>query len=80
MPGIYFDQIVKNIQCEYLFEYPQIEDSTDVSEQQFKNKPPLLSNLPKEVQQQYTFEGQIPIFHNCINDIDHLQKARKKPQ
>ena len=36
VPGIYFDQIVKNIQCEYLFESPQIENSTDVSEQQLK--------------------------------------------
>ena len=25
--GIYFNQIVKNIQCEYLFESPQIENS-----------------------------------------------------
>ena len=78
--GIYFNQIVKNIQCEYLFESPQIENNTDVSEQQLKNKPPLLSNLPKEIQQQYTFDGRIPILHNYINDIDYLQKAEKKAQ
>ena len=78
VPGIHFDQIVKKIQCEYLFESPLIENSTDISEQQLNNKPPLLYDLPKDIQQQYTFEGRIPILHHYMNDIDHWQKAEVK--
>ena len=77
-PGIHFDRIEKNIQCEYLFESPVIEDNTDVSEQQLDNDPPVLANLPKDVQQQYTFEGRIPIFHTYMNDIRYLRDSEKK--
>ena len=78
VPGIYFDQIEKNIECEYLFESPLIENSTDVSEQQFDNNPPVLYHVPKDIQQQYTFESRIPIFHQYMNDIDYSQNPDKK--
>ena len=77
-PGIYFDQITKTIQCEYLFESPVIENNTDVSEQQLNNAPPVLDNLPKDVQQQYTFDGRIPLLYNYINDIQYLQNSERK--
>ena len=77
-PGIYFDQLTKNIQCEFLFESPIIESTTDVSEQQLNNAPPILDYLPKDVQQQYTYEGRIPLHYNYINDIDYLQNPAKK--
>ena len=78
LPGIYFDRIEKNIECEYLFESPLIENSTDVSEQQFNNNPPILYHVPKDIQQQYTFEGRIPILHQYMNDIDYLLNPNKK--
>ena len=79
-PGIYFDQIMKAIQCEYLFESLLIENDTDVSEQQLNNVPPALDNLPEDVQQQFTFEGRIPLLHNYINDIKYLQDSERKAQ
>ena len=77
-PGIHFDLIVKNIQCEHLFESPVIENNTDVSEQQLNNVPPVLDNLPKDVQQQYTFEGRIPLLYHYLNDIKYLQDSEQK--
>ena len=78
VPGIYFDRIEKNIECEYLFESPLIENSTDVSEQQFNNNPPVLYQVPKDIQQHYTFEGRIPIVHQYMNEIDYSQNPDKK--
>ena len=78
--GIYFDQIMKTIQCEYLFEPPLIENNIDVSEQQLNNVPPALDNLPEDIQQQFTFEGRIPLLHNYINDIKYLQDSERKAQ
>ena len=36
-PGLYFDKIFKNINCDYLFESPLIDGYTDVSEQQIRD-------------------------------------------
>ena len=79
-PGIYFDQIVKNFQCEYLFESPLLANNLDVSGQQLNNVPPSLDNLPKDVQQQYTFEGRIPLLHHYLNDMAYLKDAKQKAQ
>ena len=78
-PGIYFDQIVKNFQCAYLFESPIIENN-NVSGQQLNNDPPDLDNLPKDVQQQYTFDGRIPLLHHYLNDIAYLKDSKQKAQ
>ena len=46
-PGLYFDKIVKNIECDYLFESPLIESNADVSEQQYHNNAPPTMNVGK---------------------------------
>ena len=40
--GLYFDKIVKNIECDYLFESPLIESNVDVAEQYDNNVPPKM--------------------------------------
>ena len=72
--GIHFDQISKNFQCEYLFESPIIENSTKVSEQIV---PPDLNILPKDIQQQYTFEGRIPLLYHYMNGIEYFMDAKQ---
>ena len=46
-PGLYFDKIVKNIECDYLFESPLIESNGDVPEQQYYNNAPPTMNVGK---------------------------------
>ena len=46
-PGLYFDKIVKNIECDFLFESPLIESNADVSEQQYYNNAPPTMNVGK---------------------------------
>ena len=46
-PGLYFDKIVKNIECDYLFESPLIERNADMPEQQWHNNGPPKMDIGK---------------------------------
>merc|ERR1712223_1233969 len=80
-PGLYFDKIVKNIECDYLFESPLIDSSNaDMAEQywyrtkeEYHNKdnaPPKMDIVPQEILQHYTFDGRIqlqPLYAHAEN-------------
>ena len=64
-PGLYFDKIFKNFNCDYLFESPLIDGYIDVSEQQIRKKDSIAAPFKEQVSEDilnlYTFDGRIKI-------------------
>ena len=79
-PGIYFDKIVKDINCEYLFDSPILEDNgKDVAEQQCLNrgghcKPPKMKYVPKDIIDMFTYHNRIKIKSAYLNDFTWLSE------
>ena len=84
-PGLYFDKIVKNFNCDYLFDSPLIDGNTDVSEQQIFNRikngsieAPIKDNVPEDILKLYTFDGRIKIEDSYLNDVKWVSNQIEK--
>ena len=73
-----FDRIVKDIDCNSLFESPLLEDDKHVYEQQLQNdgsrRAPKEENVPKDILRMYSFNGRIKISHAYLNDFKWTAK------
>ena len=71
--GLYFDKIVKDINCEYLFDSPLLDDNKDVIEQQLQEsgeiKPPSKQNVPEDILEMYSYDGRIEIYSTYMDDF-----------